>query len=182
MGGEPIFIHGLRVDVKKKIKTILNSLHRMIEKNNIDKKSPVYGDNKPFSVAIVEGRLNGFAKSIGEPISTSKMYMSGEKLLHSIRSIKASKRVDDEDLCNFPSRMRFMKLYYDKSRRNYIYVDGFKKFVVNPNYKIKLRGGGTKRVLMITASKMNGISHFKEGKYIEIKQKPLIKGGIRTRS
>lgn len=62
-----------------------------------------------------------------------------------------------------------MDLYYDKRAKNFVYVDGTNKFVVEPSYSVKLKNGKIKKVLIITMSKMKSASHFNNAQFEKIK-------------
>lgn len=93
--------------------------------------------------------------------------MSAHSISHALRDSKKSKgiAVNDTDLISFPEKRHSLDLYYDGEA--FVYTDYKTKYIVKPNYKIKLSSGKEKVVAMITAGKTNGIE-FQLKKYIKI--------------
>ena len=74
--------------------------------------------------------------------------------------------VDATELIYFP-RTRFqMDLYYDG--QCFIYTNGISKFIVHPNYEIKISRGNMKVVNFITATKIKDPAEFTLPKYLKI--------------
>lgn len=98
--------------------------------------------------------------------------MTAKQVIHSQRDVKqqAGIAVDPDKLIRFPIDRFGMKLYFANEEKNYVYFDGSNKYVVQPNYTIKLENGKTKTVNFITASKVDG-TEFGMQKYEEIKKK-----------
>ena len=59
-----------------------------------------------------------------------------------------------------------MELYYDKEC--FIYTNGISKFIVHPNYEIKISRRKVKVVNFITATKIKDPAEFTLPKYIKI--------------
>ena len=74
--------------------------------------------------------------------------------------------VDLIELINFPTARFKMELYYDKEC--FIYTNGISKFIVHPNYEIKISRGKVKVVNFITATKIKDPAEFTLPKYIKI--------------
>ena len=74
--------------------------------------------------------------------------------------------VSKEELISFPARRFTMELYYDGEC--FIYTDGKSKFIVHPNYKMKISREIVKRVNFITASRRIDKMEFNGKRYIKI--------------
>lgn len=169
---EGIFIFGTRRTIKDKIKSKLKLLRDRIDANERDGRSPVFGDKTPFAVAKVEDVIKRHAAANDITIAGNVLCMSEDKLLHAVRTAKqnANKAVSEDDIANFPKNISRMDLYFDKAKNNYVYVQGFNKFVVEPNYKVKMSNGKIRSVLIITIDKVNGVGQYSNGnQYIKLK-------------
>ena len=74
--------------------------------------------------------------------------------------------VDDADLMDFPQNRFHMELYYDGEC--FIYTDGQPKFIIHPNYKMKISREVVKQVNFITATKVKDPMEFTLPKYHKI--------------
>ena len=74
--------------------------------------------------------------------------------------------VDAIELIAFPQSRYTMDLYYDGEC--FIYTDGHSKFIVHPNYKIKVNREHVKLVNFITATKVKDPAEFTLPKYRKI--------------
>ena len=94
--------------------------------------------------------------------------MSAKQLQHCMRASKGAKGlvVADADLINFPRNRFLMDLYYDGEC--FIYTDGASKFIVHPNYQMKLSREIVKLVNFITATKRTDKKEFNGKRYIKI--------------
>lgn len=124
----------------------------------------------PFKIGSVEKRMSDFAKSNGIDLGSRDVYMSSSAIAHATRDSKRAKglSVPDEDLTAFPSRRKKMDLYYDTRTGNFTYTNGKSKYVVHPNYEIKIPGGRRKLVNFITASRIESKQEFIMSKYTKI--------------
>lgn len=125
----------------------------------------------PFKIGSVEKRMSDFAKSNGIELGSRDVYMSSSAIAHATRDSKRAKglSVSDEDLTAFPGRRRKMDLYHDTRTGNFTYTDGKTKYVVHPNYEIKMPGGKRKLVNFITASKVIDKYEFRMEEYKKIR-------------
>lgn len=124
---------------------------------------------QPFSIGKVEERMTLFAQANNITLASDDLYMSAKQLQHSMRTSKESKGlvVADSDLINFP-KIRFqMELYYDGEC--FIYTDGVSKFIVHPNYKMKISRELVANVNFITATRIKDPAEFTLPKYKRIK-------------
>lgn len=106
-----------------------------------------YSKAAPFSIANVEDRMKSHADTNNVTIAGKEIYMSYSSLGHARRDSKVRDNIDVSinDLASFPSQMKDMDLYYDKSKKNYIYSNGRNKFVIDPNGEIKISREKTKK-------------------------------------
>ncbi len=124
----------------------------------------------PFKIGSVEKRMADFARRNGIEFGSRDVYMSPSAIAHATRESKRAKglSVSDEDLTAFPGRRRKMDLYHDTRTGNFTYTDGKTKYVVHPNYEIKMPGGKRKLVNFITASRIESKQEFIMSKYTKI--------------
>ena len=146
-----------RVSAEHSIATVLQDL----KKNGFSAK-------QPFSIGLVEKRMRDFAEKNNIELPSKSVYMSSRSISHSTRQFKSShgKTVSGKDLIKFPKNRRTMDLYYDG--KAFIYSDYKNKYIVNPNYKIKIRGKKKKIVNFITAGKVNDPKEFNLRKYVKV--------------
>lgn len=123
---------------------------------------------QPFSIGKVEERMMMFARSKAVVLASEELYISAKHLQHCMRASKATKGlvVDDADLINFPRNRFQMDLYYDGEC--FIYTDGTSKFIIHPNYQIKVNREIVKLVNFITATRRTDKKEFNGKRYIEI--------------
>ncbi len=74
--------------------------------------------------------------------------------------------VADADLINFPKNRFQMDLYYDGEC--FIYTDEYSKFIVHPNYKMKISRELVANVNFITATRVKDPAEFTLPKYRKI--------------
>jgi hypothetical protein len=109
-----------------------------------------------------------FAQANAIILASDQLYMSAKQLQHCMRASKATKGlvVDDADLINFPQQRFQMDLYYDGEC--FIYTDGVSKFIVHPNYKMKISRELVEHVNFITATRVKDPAEFTLPKYHKI--------------
>ena len=124
----------------------------------------------PFKIGSVEKRMSDFAGLNGIKLGSKDVYMSSSAIAHATRDSKQAKglTVSDADLASFPSKRKKMSLYFDTRTGNFTYTDGKTKYIVHPNYEIKMLGGKRKLVNFITASRLNSPQEFIMKKYKKI--------------
>lgn len=95
--------------------------------------------------------------------------MSAKQLQHSMRASKGAKGlvVTKEELVRFPKSRFKMDLYYDGEC--FIYTDEFSKFIIHPNYKMKVNRDHVKLVNFITATRVKDPMEFTLPKYKKVK-------------
>ena len=127
-----------------------------------------YSSVQPFSIGKVEERMIQFAQTNTITLASDELYMSAKQLQHCMRASKAMKGlvVTDVDLIGFPQNRFQMDLYYDGEC--FIYSDGVAKFIVHPNYKMKISRELVAQVNFITATKVKDSAEFTLPKYKKI--------------
>ena len=119
----------------------------------------------PFSIGEVEARMSQFAAANGITLGSNELYMSAKQLRHCRRASKNVKGlvVTDDDLIAFPRKRFKMDLYFDGEC--FIYTDGKSKYIVHPNYRMKISREVVKLVNFITATKVKDPMEFTLPKY-----------------
>ena len=145
------------ISIESQIAAVLNDIH---------KKG--YSSVQPFSVGKVEERMMLFAQANAVTLASDELYMSAKQLQHSMRASKAAKGlvVADADLIGFPQSRIQMDLYYDGEC--FIYTDGLSKFIIHPNYKIKISRELVANVNFITATRIKDPAEFTLPRYRKI--------------
>ena len=133
-----------------------------------DIKQKGYSSIKPFSIGKVELRMMQFAQANEIVMGSDEIYISAKQIQHCMRASKEAKGlvVDETELIGFPQSRYKMDLYYDG--QCFIYADGRSKFIVHPNYKMKISREEVKLVNFITATKIKDPAEFTLPKYIKI--------------
>ena len=123
---------------------------------------------QPFSIGKVEERMTLFAQANNVTLASDDLYMSAKQLQHSMRASKEAKGlvVADSDLISFPQKRFQMDIYYDGEC--FIYTDGVSKFIVHPNYKMKISRELVANVNFITATRIKDPAEFTLPKYQKI--------------
>jgi hypothetical protein len=114
---------------------------------------------RPFTVGEVESELREYAREHGIDLAGKDIVMNVKQITHTLRDSKVDKgiAVSPEHLAQFPLRRLGMELYHDSTNNNFIYYDRTRneKFVIHPNYEMKIGRAKGKVVNYITASKTN---------------------------
>jgi len=145
-----------------------NSIESQIAAVLSDIHQKGYSSVQPFSVGKVEERMMLFAQANAVILASDELYMSAKQLRHCMRASKKAKGlvVDDIELIGFPQNRYQMDLYYDGEC--FIYTDGQSKFIIHPNYKIKISRELVANVNFITATKIKDPAEFTLPKYRKI--------------
>ena len=109
-----------------------------------------------------------FAQANTITLASDELYMSAKQLQHCMRASKATKGlvVSDADLICFPQNRFQMDLYYDGEC--FLYTDGQSKFIIHPNYKMKISRELVANVNFITATRIKDPAEFTLPKYQKI--------------
>jgi hypothetical protein len=145
-----------------------NSIESQIAAVLSDIHQKGYSSAQPFSIGKVEQRMLLFAQANAITLASDELYMSAKQLQHCMRASKATKGlvVNDADLIDFPQNRLQMDLYYDGEC--FIYTDGTSKFIVHPNYKMKISREIVAQVNFITATRLKDPAEFTLPKYHKI--------------
>ena len=143
--------------IESQIADVLNDIHQK-----------GFSSVQPFSIGKVEERMMQFAQTNSVTLASDELYMSAKQLQHCMRASKVAKGlvVDDATLTNFPRNRFQMDLYYDGEC--FIYTDGLSKFIVHPNYQMKVSREVVKLVNFITATRRTDKKEFNGKRYIKI--------------
>jgi len=127
-----------------------------------------YSSVPPFSIGKVETRMMQFALQHSITLANDELYMSAKQLQHCMRASKSAKGlvVADSDLIGFPQNRFQMELFFDGEC--FIYTDGQSKFIVHPNYKMKISRELVAQVNFITATRVKDPAEFTLPKYQKI--------------
>jgi len=143
--------------IESQIADVLNDIHQK-----------GFSSVQPFSIGKVEERMMQFAQTNSVTLASDELYMSAKQLQHCMRASKGAKGlvVDDATLTNFPRNRFQLDLYYDGEC--FIYTDGLSKFIVHPNYQMKVSREVVKLVNFITATRRTDKKEFNGKRYIKI--------------
>lgn len=135
----------------------------------IDIEQKGFSAIQPFSIGNVELRMKHFAQNNGIALACEQLYMSAKQLQHCMRASKGAKGlvVSADELVRFPKSRFKMDLYYDGEC--FIYTDEVSKFIIHPNYKMKVNREQVKLVNFITATRVKDPMEFTLPKYKKVK-------------
>ena len=127
-----------------------------------------YSTRPPFAIGRVERRMFEYANRNGITLASKSMYFSAKGITHAMRSSKMAKGlvITENEFVNFPNSRKTMDLFYDG--KNFIYTDYNAKFIVHPNYELKIKGKKTTKVNLVTAGRVTNPSEFLMKKYRKI--------------
>ena len=150
------------------METVEKTIEMQIAAVLSDIRQKGYSSVQPFSVGKVEARMMKFVQTNAIILASDELYMSAKQLQHCMRASKGAKGlvVDDADLIGFPQKRFQMELYYDGEC--FIYTDGQSKFIVHPNYQMKVSRELVKLVNFITATKRTDKKEFNGKRYIKV--------------
>lgn len=129
-----------------------------------------YSTQPPFRVGMVDAEIRSYSNANGIELGSNSMYMSPAQIGHTMRALHAAKGIDisARELASFPRRKGGMEIYHDSNGDKFVYYDGKNKYVVQPNYRLKLPTGRTKVVNFITAYRTNG-TEFNQRNFTKIR-------------
>ena len=134
----------------------------------IDIEQKGFSAIQPFCIGDIEQRMMQFAQNNGVTLASNQLYMSAKQLQHCMRASKGAKGlvVSAEELVRFPKSRFKMELYYDGEC--FIYTDEVSKFIIHPNYKMKVNREHVKLVNFITATRVKDPMEFTLPKYKKV--------------
>jgi len=144
------------------------SIEELIKAVLADISRKGFSSIQPFSIGKVEQRMLLYAQTNNVTLGSDDLYMSAKQLQHCMRASKNAKDlvVSDSDLIGFPQKRFTMDLYFDGEC--FIYTDGQSKFIVHPNYKMKVSRELVAHINFITATKVKDSMEFTLPKYKKI--------------
>ena len=122
----------------------------------------------PFSIGRVEKRMKVFAENHGIELGSVCVYINSRAISHAQRETKKGKglAVPESALVSFPVARRKMDVYFDGAV--FVYTDYKNKFVVHPNYDIKISRKRKRKVTFVTAGVVTDVNEFILPKYKKI--------------
>ena len=144
------------------------TIEELIRAVLVDIQQKGFSAIQPFSIGDVEQRMKSFASINNIVLASDQLYISAKQLQHCMRASKDAKGlvVSQDELVRFPKARFKMDLYYDGEC--FIYTDGVSKFIVHPNYKIKVNRDQVKLVNFITATRRTDKKEFNGKRYVKI--------------
>ena len=144
------------------------SIEELITSVLVDIQQKGFSAIQPFSIGDVEQRMKSYAKDNNIVLASDQLYMSAKQLQHCMRASKDAKGlvVSADELVRFPKARFKMDLYYDGEY--FIYTNGQSKFIVHPNYKMKVSRDHVKLINFITATRRTDKKEFNGKRYIRI--------------
>ena len=144
------------------------TIEELIRTVLVDIQQKGFSAVQPFSIGDVEQRMKMYAVANNIVLASDQLYMSAKQLQHCMRASKDAKGlvVSAEELVRFPKARFKMDLYYDGEC--FIYTDGLSKFIVHPNYKMKVSREHVKLVNFITATRRIDKKEFNGKRYTKI--------------
>ena len=146
----------------------MKTIEKLISSVLEDIRQKSYSCIQPFVVGDVEERMKQFALENGISLGGDELYTSAKQLQHCLCASKGVKglAVDDADLISFPKARFQVDLYYDGEC--FIYTEKRSKFIIHPNYKMKIRRDLVTQVNFITATRVKDPAEFTLPKYQKI--------------
>lgn len=117
-----------------------------------------YTKTQPFSIGSIGEDVKRFAKAKGIRLASKEIYVNAKFLSHSQRPSKGAKRVTKKDITDFPVTKRKMSKYWDG--RAFIFTNHKIKFIVNPNYELKINRKSKMKVCLVTAGTVTDQNEF----------------------
>lgn len=153
--------------VRSAARRVFGTAEQKIRKVFNDLRRKGHSSVQPFSVGHVERRMREFAAANSIELAEGDMYMSVKGITHARRGtkIRSGKAVSEKAIARFPKNRNTMDLYYDG--KVFVYTNYKNKFIVHPNYELKMEGGKVRKVNFVTASKA-GRDEFNLPKYRKI--------------
>ncbi len=144
------------------------TIEELIKAVLTDIRQKGYSSIQPFSIGKVEQRMHLYAQANNITLGSDDLYISAKQLQHCMRASKDAKGlvVSDADLVGFPKNRYAMDLYFDGEC--FIYTDDHSKFIVHPNYKMKISRELVAHVNFITATRRTDKKEFNGKRYIKI--------------
>lgn len=147
----------------------LNHTQRKIERMLHEYRLRGFIGGKNFSAGRNESRMTEYAKANGIHLASKHLYMGPKSISHAMRASKERKRltVADRALVDFVRSRSKMDLFWDGE--SFVYTDYSNKFIIHPDYEIKLDRRKARKVCFITAGVVEHPNEFtRVGRYIKV--------------
>lgn len=121
-----------------------------------------------ISIGRTEKRMKDFAAANGIELASGHLYMGPKSISHAMRTskIKRGGNVSDQDLIAFVKDCRKMDLFWDGEA--FVYTDYKNKFIIHPNYALKIDREKVRKVVFVTSEKVRHPEEFKLPKYKKV--------------
>ncbi|WP_392436454.1 hypothetical protein ACF3N7_05330 [Cruoricaptor ignavus] len=129
-----------------------------------------HSERKPIVIGLVDKEMIVYASNNNIDLGSKRIYFTAKQIAHALRITKknSGKSIPESALVNFPQDRKKMHLYFEMGGV-FVYTDMINKFIVHPNYKIKVKKGKTKVVNFLTAGKVIDPTEFKQSRYKKIR-------------
>lgn len=139
----------------------LNSAQRKVREMIYKYRTKGFIGGKNIAVCRNEARLINYAKAKGIEIASRHLYMGPKSISHALRPSKSNKglAIEDSALISFITTRNKMDLYWDGEC--FVYTDYVNKFILHPNYEIKVNRKRSRKVCFITATTVEDSREFR---------------------
>lgn len=121
---------------------------------------------KPFPIVRIGADVERYARLNGIQLGSKTIMFSYKFVAHALRESKGDKRVSKNDIVNFPITKNKMDKHYDGE--SFIFTDYKVKFIIHPNYELKMANGKRLKANIITAGRVTDATEFELSKYDKI--------------
>jgi len=142
----------------------------------IEYKSKGFTTIQPFAIGRIERRMAKYAENNRIELGSKSIYFTAKAIAHTNRQTKEKKglAITANDFEDFPYARKSMDLFWDGDA--FIYTDYKVKFIISPNYEIKIKlktKNGKKhikkkKVCLVTAGRVSDTSEFTLPKYRKV--------------
>lgn len=112
----------------------------------------------PMNIGNIPSSIKDYALRNNIKIESDSMYITTKGIEHSLREKKVERgsAVTKEEIADFIKNKGSMAQFYDKNRGDFVFATETAKFIVTPNYTLKIGKQKTKVVNYITATRISG--------------------------
>lgn len=146
----------------------LNSAQRKIQRWIYELHTKGFIGGKNISIGRIEPRMRKYAEDNKIQLASGHLYMGPRSVAHALRVSKIAKEiaVPEMAIVAFAKSRRNMDLFWDGE--SFIYTDYENKFIIHPNYSIKVYGHRERKVNFVTAGKVSEYDEFDNPKYKKV--------------
>ncbi len=155
--------------------TLETSATRVGEVANIIIKNGYHSSRKaqmpPLNIGRVPSAIIEYANKNKVDLDSNDIYITTKGIEHSLRESKVSKgiAVTVNELVDFVKNRNDYAIYYDPGMGDFIFATSKAKFIVRPNYKMKVNKEKVSTLNYISATRIIGRLSDNVGGYIKIK-------------